>query len=88
VWLFPHPAPVLPPGTFSPEIPGFFGGRLAKGEIVPADLCFSPAAPWCSNGTPQWNAFVADVEGGHVYLNLNTVAFRGGEIRGQVTVDG
>jgi hypothetical protein len=84
VWLWPHPAPVPPPTPTDPLLPGPFEGRLQKDYIVPSDLCFSMTAPYCLNGVPQWDLFVAEVEAGNVYVNVHTSEFPGGEVRAQV----
>jgi hypothetical protein len=77
VWLYPSAPPGVP-------IPGAVSGRLAKDTIEPADLCYSPTAPYCVAGEGNWDAFVADLDAGLLYLNVHTAAFRAGEVRGQV----
>lgn len=70
VWLYPHEAQ-------SPQlIAGEFEGRLDKGTITVDDLV-GPLAG-------DWDAFVAAVEAGNLYVNVHTVALPGGEIRAQV----
>jgi CHRD domain len=79
VWLYPHPSGPLT------EIPGAFDGRLSRGVIVPEELCFSATAPYCPGGvTPNWEAFLTDLEAGVLYLNLHTTQNPPGEIRGAV----
>ena len=80
VWLYPHPTgPAV-------QIPGLFDGRLNKNVIEPADLCFSATAPYCPGGvTPNWEAFLTELEAGMLYLNLHTTLNPPGEIRGAVT---
>lgn len=77
VWLYPSAPPLQ-------LIPGTTEGRVAKGSIEAASLCYSPTAPYCSNGAGDWSAFVADLDAGRVYLNVHTSQFPGGEVRGQV----
>jgi hypothetical protein len=77
VWLYPSAPPGVP-------IPGTFTGQLAKETFGPDDLCWSPTAPYCVAGEGDWDAFVADLDAGLLYLNVHTAAFPGGEVRGQV----
>ena len=77
VWLYPS----APPASL---IPGTSEGRLAKGVIEPADLCPTAAAPYCVNGVGNWDAFVADLQAGLIYVNVHTSQYPGGEVRGQV----
>ncbi len=77
VWLYPSAPPLS-------LIPGVTEGRLARGEFGPSNLCFSSTAPYCTNGVGDWDRFVADLESGNVYANVHTVAYPGGEIRGQL----
>ena len=48
VWLYP----AAPPASL---LPGTTEGTLAKGEWTPASLCWSPTAPYCSAGVPNWD---------------------------------
>jgi CHRD domain len=59
--------------------PGPFSGRLARGTITEADLV-GPLA-----GQPL-SALVDEMIAGNTYVNVHTVAFPGGEIRGQVSL--
>jgi hypothetical protein len=77
VWLYPS----APPASL---IPGVSEGRLIKSTFDAADLCYVPTAPYCVAGAGNWDAFVADLEAGNLYLNVHTSAFPGGEIRGQM----
>ena len=77
VWLYPS----APPASL---IPGVTEGALAHGEFGPSNLCYSPTAPYCVNGVGNWDGFVTDLENGNIYANVHTVAYPGGEIRGQV----
>lgn len=77
VWLYPSAPPLQ-------LIPGTTEGRVAKGTIDAASLCYSPTAPYCSDGEGNWDAFVADLDAGMLYLNVHTTQFPPGEIRGQV----
>lgn len=77
VWLYPSAPPGVP-------IPGSFTGQLAKETFGPESLCYSPTAPYCVAGEGNWDAFVADLDAGLLYLNVHTAGFPGGEVRGQL----
>ena len=79
VAIFLYPA--APPMQL---IPGTTEGIVRKGEWTQANLCYTPTAPYCVNGVGNWDAFIADLEAGNLYLNLHTTAYPPGEIRGQV----
>jgi hypothetical protein len=80
VWLYPD----APPAQL---IPGTTEGRLVKGVIEPSDLC-AGASVFCGGGQPDWDAFLAALDGGGLYLNVHTSQFPGGEVRGQVHPNG
>ncbi len=79
VAIFLYPA--APPAQL---IPGTTEGIVRKGEWTQANLCYAPAAPYCVEGVGNWDAFIADLKAGNLYLNLHTTAYPPGEIRGQV----
>ncbi len=64
----------------SPTPTGTVNGLLSSGTIRPADL----VGPLAGN----WAGFVADFEGGQLYVNVHTVAHPQGEIRGQIVPKG
>jgi hypothetical protein len=72
VWLFPS-SPPPSPGVES-------NGRLAEGTITAADLRGSLAG--------KWDLFVTKLNDGGLYVNVHTTAYPGGEIRGQIRVNG
>lgn len=78
VWLYP----VGPPAQL---IPGTTQGLLARGQLTPESLCWSPTAPYCVDGEGDWDGFVAAVQAGDLYLNVHTSQLPAGEVRGQVT---
>jgi hypothetical protein len=66
--------PSAPPAQL---IAGRFSGVLAEGVITAADLRGSLAGM-------SLDALVAQMAAGNTYVNVHTVAYPGGEIRGQV----
>jgi hypothetical protein len=73
VWLYGSP----PAGPDEDLIPGRFSGVLAKGTFTAADLV-GPLA-----GQPL-SALISEIEAGNAYVNVHTIQFPGGEIRGQI----
>ena len=70
LWLYPNAPPPLP-------IPGRFDGVLAEGTVTSADLV-GPLAGM------ELEDLVVAMEEGLTYVNVHTLAFRPGEIRGQI----
>ena len=70
VWLYPS----APPAQM---IPGTTNGVLATGRITAANLTGSLA------GRPL-SALIDQMVAGNAYVNVHTMAFPGGEIRGQI----
>lgn len=70
VWLYPDAPPPQP-------IPGRTDGVLATGTITADNLVGELA------GDP-FSALVEAIEAGHIYANVHTAAFPGGEVRGQL----
>lgn len=73
VWLFPAGPP---PGL----IEGKTNGILAEG-VITADSLTGDLA-----GEPL-DALISELEAGNAYVNVHTVAFGGGEIRGQISLN-
>jgi hypothetical protein len=73
VWLYGTP----PPEPDDDLIPGRFDGVLAEGTITAGDLVGPLAGESLS-------ALVDAIEEGNTYVNVHTIDFPGGEIRGQI----
>jgi uncharacterized protein (TIGR03118 family) len=86
-----HAAPTVVPGVNGPVVWGFFGSPLNDNN--PNDVVNTPFAsgvggtisgkwdPPEGNGT-TFAAQLANLKGGHAYINFHTTQFGGGEIRG------
>ena len=59
-------------------------GILAEGVIDAADIIPRPASPECPGGVADFDDLIDKMQSGQAYVNVHTVAFPGGEIRGQV----
>jgi len=71
VWLYPSAPPMM-------MIPGTTNGILAEGVITAANLSGTLA------GQPL-SALINEMTAGNTYVNVHTMAFGGGEIRGQIS---
>lgn len=71
-WLYPSGPPAQ-------LIPGRFNGTLAQGSISAANL-LGPLA-----GQPL-EALIDVLQSGNAYVNVHTLQFPGGEIRGQIDI--
>lgn len=75
VFLYPAgPPPVL--------IPGRSDGVLSEGTATAANLIPTSAAT-CPGGIATFAQLIAKMRAGETYTNVHTMAFPGGEIRGQ-----
>lgn len=70
-WLYPSSGP-------SVLIPGKTNGILAQGEITADDLKGALA------GEPL-EALIEAIKAGNTYVNVHTLAYPGGEVRGQIS---
>lgn len=74
-FLYPSgPPPVL--------IPGRTDGVLAEGTIT--TVIPRPDSPECPGGVANFEELLAKMRSGDAYVNVHTLQFPGGEIRGQI----
>jgi hypothetical protein len=90
-----HAAPTVTPTTNGPVVWGFFGSPF--NDNAPNDFSFAAFATGVGgtfsgkwdltegNGTTL-TAQLANILGGHAYINFHTTQFTGGEIRGNLVV--
>jgi hypothetical protein len=65
-------------------IPGPFSGLLASGALTDASIVPQPDSPVCPGGVATLDDLMAHMRSGNTYVNVHTVAYPGGEIRGQI----
>jgi hypothetical protein len=63
-------------------------GILATGTITPDDVIPRPDSAECPDGVADLDELLAKMRSGDTYVNVHTLAFPGGEIRGQIRVAG
>lgn len=59
-------------------------GVLAKGTITAANVIPRPDSPACPGGVANFDDLIAKMRSGDAYVNVHTIAFPAGEIRGQL----
>lgn len=59
-------------------------GVLATGTVTAADVIPVPDSPVCPGGVADFDDLLAKIRSGGAYVNVHTVEFPGGEIRGQL----
>jgi hypothetical protein len=59
-------------------------GVLAEGTITAEDVIPRPDSPACPGGVANFEELVAKIRSGDAYVNVHTIAFPAGEIRGQI----
>jgi hypothetical protein len=59
-------------------------GVLAEGTLTPANLIPRPDSAACPGGVATWDDLLAKIESGEAYVNVHTLGFPAGEIRGQL----
>jgi CHRD domain len=59
-------------------------GVLAEGTITSANIIPRGSSAACMGGLATFENLLERIRNGSVYVNAHTVAFEGGEIRGQI----
>jgi hypothetical protein len=59
-------------------------GILAEGTITAADIIPRPDSEACPGGVANFDEMLAKMRSGDAYVNVHTVEWQGGEIRGQI----
>jgi hypothetical protein len=58
-------------------------GTLVEGTITADDIIPRPDSPACPGGVATFEDLLAKIRSGDAYVNVHTLAFPAGEIRGQ-----
>lgn len=75
---------LYPPGPPPVLIPGRTDGVLAEGTITAANVIPRPDSEACPGGVANFEELLAKMGSGDAYVNVHTLQFPGGEIRGQI----
>lgn len=59
-------------------------GILAEGTITAGDVIPRPDSAACPGGVANFDEMLAKMRSGDAYVNVHTVEWQGGEIRGQI----
>lgn len=59
-------------------------GVLAEGTITASDVIVRPDSQECMGGVANFDQLLQKIASGDTYVNVHTLAFPGGEIRGQI----
>jgi hypothetical protein len=59
-------------------------GRLAQGTITDANVIDRPDSEQCPGGVSDLEDVLEKIQSGEAYVNVHTLAFPGGEARGQI----
>lgn len=59
-------------------------GVLAEGTVTATDVISRPDSAACPGGVADFDDLLAKIRSGDAYVNVHTMAFPGGEIRGQI----
>jgi hypothetical protein len=77
------PTPPPAPASTPPVCPPATGGTV-EGTLRPTDLIATGRGMGPGTVPGEWEELLAAIRVGHTYANVHTVAFGGGEIRGQI----
>lgn len=75
---------LYPPGPPPVLIEGRFDGILAEGTITAANVIPRPDSAACPGGVADFEDLLEKIRGGGAYVNVHTMQFPGGEMRGQI----
>lgn len=81
LWLYPS----APPATL---IPGRSDGVLNRGTATATDVVARPDSEACPGGVANFAELVEKMRSGDAYVNVHTLQFPPGEIRGQINPRG
>jgi hypothetical protein len=81
-----------PPGVNGPIVVFLYGfgptvspnGVLSEGTIIDASVIDRPDSPACPGGVADLADLIEKMNNGGAYVNVHTVVFPGGEIRGDI----
>lgn len=59
-------------------------GIAADGTVTAADVIPRPDSPECPGGVANFDELLAKIVSGEAYVNVHTLQYPGGEIRGQI----
>ena len=59
-------------------------GVLAEGTITAANVIPRPDSPACPGGVANFDELLAKIRSGDAYVNVHTLVYPAGEIRGQI----
>lgn len=75
---------LYPPGPPPVLIAGRSDGVLAEGTFTNANIIPRPDSEACPGGVANLDDLIAKIQSGDAYVNVHTVAWPGGEVRGQL----
>jgi hypothetical protein len=84
------------PGVNGPVVAFLFGfdpagvapdGHLSSGTITNANVIPRAPSPACPDGVANFDEMIERMRSGDAYVNIHTLTFPGGEIRGDIKAD-